>query len=256
MKKIIYIAIIALFPFMGAAETVSGEAISKSVADSAYNAGDYALAVEMYEKCIEEQGESADLYYNLGNAYFKNDMQLGKAILNYERALKLNPNHEDAQHNLAYANRKTSDDVTADTQFFLFKWIDSFVSLLSVNAWSVLGIVAFVAMLLAILLFLFSSVVWIRKMGFFGAIFLLFVCIFANLSAWRVYYNLNNSQSAVILSPSVEVKSGPDASGTLLFILHEGTKVNILSDELKEWKEIKVSGNKIGWVPAEALEVI
>lgn len=257
MKKIIFIAIIALLPFVGAAETENGtQTVSKSAADNAYNTGDYALAVEIYEKCIKEQGESADLYYNLGNAYYKDSMQLGKAILNYERALKLNPDHEDAIHNLEFANSKIADEVTPDSEFFLLQWIDYFVSFLSINTWTILGLASFVVMLLAILLFLFSESIGMRKTGFFGAIALLFVCIIANLSAWRIDHNLNNSKSAIILSPSVEVRSGPDESSTLLFILHEGTKVNIVSEELNDWKEIKVSGNKVGWIPAEALEVI
>ncbi|MBR4293642.1 MAG: tetratricopeptide repeat protein [Bacteroidaceae bacterium] len=249
MKKFIYTIMFAALSLAVSAQT------DKVAADSAYVKGDYKAAIEIYESLAANNGESADVYYNLGNAYYKSE-NIAKAVLNYERALLLNPDDEDIRFNLELARSKTVDKVAPEYKFFLMEWLESIINLLSISAWSVLAVVSFVVMLLTLLLFLFGKSVSTKKTGFIIALFSLFITIFANLSALHRYHYLTERNDAVIMEPSVTAKSTPSNSGTELFVIHEGRKVKISDDSMREWTEIELEDGNKGWIPSSSLERI
>lgn len=228
--------------------------VTKAQGDSAYMRNDYASAIQIYESLLKK-GEASEIYYNLGNSYYKAD-DIAKAILNYERALLLQPGNADILANLEIARSKTVDKVASVPDIFFVAWTKSLINCLSVDVWAKLGIVFFILLLVSFSLFFFSKqVVW-KKSGFIaGVIFLVFV-ILSNIFASEQKNELMNRNKAIILSPSVTVRSTPSESGTSLFVLHEGHKIEIKDNSMREWKEIRLEDGKVGWVPTSALEII
>lgn len=253
MKIITYI----LFLFLPLAIMAQpGDTIcTKAAGDTLYIANDYAGAIAAYEQLLATEGEAADVYYNLGNAYFKSN-EIAKAILNYERALLLAPADEDIKFNLSLAQSKIVDKVSEPYRVFFSVWLEDIINLFAMGTWAIVAIVAFLVFLSALLLFLFSNRVNARKIGFIFAIVSLFITIFANLSALHHHHKMTNRTAAIILQPSVTAKSTPDNSGTDLFVIHEGRKVNITDDTMKGWKEIELEDGTVGWVPTNVLEKI
>ena len=259
MKKIIYSVFLLLLPLMVVAQdatpSVVNSAVSKVMGDSAYANGNYAEAISVYETILANDGESADIHYNLGNAYYKAG-EIAKSILAYERASLLNPGDADIAFNLELTRSKTVDKVAPTYKFFLIEWIESIVNLASMQTWCVIGVIFFILLLALALAFLFGKSVVARKVAFFSALFCLFVTLFANFAALHLYHYLTERTGAIVMQPSVTAKSTPSASGTDLFVIHEGRKVTISDDSMQGWKEIELEDGNIGWVPAESIERI
>ena len=231
------------------------EIVTKVKADSAYINNDYTSAVYLYENILANQGESADIYYNLGNSYYKMD-NIAKAILNYEKALVLNPGNGDIRFNLELAQSKTVDKVTPMSEVFLVTWMKDLTNTMSEKGWAKMGIITFILMLLMLALYFFSKKIALKKVGFISAVCLLLVCIVANVFASTQKNEAQSHGTAIIMAPSVTVKSTPNEGGTDLFILHEGRKVNIKDNTMREWKEIQLEDGNAGWVPASVVEII
>lgn len=248
MKKIILIL------FMSATIiTVFGQ--TKVQADSAYINNDFATAITLYENILTNEGESADIYYNLGNSYYKMD-NIAKAILNYERALLLNPGDGDIRFNLELAQSKTVDKVIPKSEIFFISWINSLINTMSERGWAKVGIITFIMILTSLSLYFFGKKIILKKVGFIVAVILLFICVLANTFASTQKKEILNHGNAIIMAPSVTVKSTPNEGGTDLFILHEGRKVIIKDDTMKEWKEIQLEDGNAGWVSTSVLEII
>ena len=228
--------------------------VTKTEGDSAYIKEDYAAAIQIYEALLKD-GEAADVYYNLGNSYYKVG-EIAKSILNYERALLLQPGNSDIRANLEVARAKTIDKVEPTPEIFFVSWTKSLINSMSVDAWAKWGIVSFILFIVALYFFIFSKQILGKKIGFISGIILLIIVICSNLFASEQKDRLLNRNEAIIMSPSVTVRSTPSESGTSLFILHEGHKVNIKDNSMKEWKEIRLEDGKVGWVPTTAIEVI
>ena len=208
----------------------------------------------MYEDLLKK-GVSADLYYNLGNAYFRSD-QITKAILAYERAHLLAPGDNAINFNLQFSRSKTIDKVAPQSEMFFVTWYYALVNLTDVDTWAFTAITSIVAALLLILVYLFGpSVLW-RKIGFFGALtfFMLFLC--SNLFAFQQKDKLNNRTGAIVITPSVNVRTTPIYSGTTLFVIHEGTRVDIIDKMLHDWIGVRLDDGREGWIPSKAIEII
>lgn len=228
---------------------------TKADADSAYIRNDFVAAVELYESILKNDGEAADIYYNLGNSYYKMN-NIAKAVLNYERALLLNPGNGDIRFNLELARSKTVDKVTPPSEMFFVTWTQSLINTMSEQAWARTGIIAFILTILTLSLFIFGKRIILKKIGFIAAICFFLITILANLFASEQKAELINHDNAIIMAPSVTVKSTPNESGTDLFILHEGRKVMIKDNTMKEWKEIRLEDGNVGWVPTSVIEII
>src|SRR5574344_274733 len=245
--KVLMIVVLFAFPLVVSATP-------KADADSAYVHENYQKAIAGYEDILRH-GENADIYYNLGNAYYRSD-NITRAVLNYERALLLNPGDEDIRFNLDMARSKTVDKITPASEMFFVTWYRSFVNLMSVDGWAHTAVACFIMFILLTLLYLFNNKVLFRKIGFFGGVVMLSVFCLSNLFAYQQRNQLIHRTGAIIISSAVSVKSTPAANGTDLFVLHEGTKVTITDDSMQEWKEIKIADGKEGWIETRQMEVI
>ncbi len=228
--------------------------ISKSLADSAYIRNDFTTAIHIYEMILRT-GESADIYYNLGNSYYKIG-DIAKAILNYERALILKPANKDIRSNLEIARAKTVDKVTDVPELFFITWLKSITNSMGIQSWAIIAISFFLLFIVSIYFFFFSTKIVARKTFFILALFFLVFCVIANISAAFQRRVRLNRMNAIIISPSVTIRSTPNDNGTSLFILHEGRKVFIKDDSMKDWKEIQLEDGNVGWVKKNDLEVI
>ena len=250
MKK----AVVMLALMLTMSVSVSAANATKAQADSLYTAERYQEAAQQYEALLK-QGESADLYYNLGNAYYRMD-DITHAVLAYERALLLSPGDADVRFNLQMARSKTIDKIVPESEMFFVTWYRSLVHLMSVDAWGRMAIVSLVCALLLVLVYLFAQRVWLRKVGFFAGLLFLVLFLASNVFGFQLQQSLLHRTGAIIIRSAVNVKSTPSQNGTDLFILHEGTRVNIIDDTMRGWREVRVADGKSGWVEIKDIEVI
>ena len=224
------------------------------LANDLYAKGDYSNAAKQYEKILSTNKVAPELYFNLGNAYYKSN-EIGHSILNYERALRLLPSFDDARFNLELAQLKVVDNIVPSQTFFVGRWIQNLIKLLTSNQWMLISFSVFIFCLASAFLFIFGSKRFIRKISFYLAMVLLsvsfFTLIFAGIRKGQMY----NHSEAIVMTGAISVKSSPDKSGTDLFQLHEGAKVTIKST-LGSWTEIKLSNGSIGWVEQVNIEKI
>ena len=223
--------------------------------NQAYIEGRWADAVEGYELISSMGLESAALYCNAGDACFKNG-DPAKAILYYERALKLDPSYSDARFNLELLNSGIQDRIDPVPEFVLKTWFRNFCYVMDSDAWAVCFLVFFALTLALALLFVLSGSVAGRRTGFFTGIFTFLAAVLSlTFSLWQKQDGMK-ADDAIIMRPVTSVKSSPSSeASTDLFILHEGTKVRIL-DEVGSWKNIELADGRQGWIPSSDMEVI
>lgn len=255
MKKFIYILFSLVMPFMAKAQVAATVEYSKALGDSAYSHAHYDDAIRIYETVIENEGGAVELYYNLGNAFFRSNM-IGKAILNYERALRYDPTDKDAKANLEYALTMTKDEVAEQYEIFFVAWFKAIANSMGITSWAVIAVIAFIVMLLSLLLFFFNSRNGIRKTALTLVVLSLLLTIFANIAAYHIYSYMNDKSEAIVMREEAYLKSTPDNSGTELVKIHEGRKVKIIDDSMREWKEVELEDGTVGWLPAVAIERI
>lgn len=237
--------------------TSLGKASENTTMDSAnldYSKGNYENAIKIYERIINKDLEAPELYFNLGNAYYKSN-NIAYAILNYERAKKMDPDNEDILVNLKFANQKIEDKIDVAPQLFLTEWKDDIIHLMTEKAWSMLCIVSLAIAFLLFGLYVSSTNKTIQQIGFFGGIFLILASVFLFFIAKDKYTTTKYSSDAIITSASVTATGSPNEKGTKLFILHEGTKVSITQED-GIWTEIKIANGNVGWVKSESLTSI
>lgn len=232
--------------------------INVSEAEVEYTKGDFAEAIKLYESQIaqlkQSKQESPELYYNLGNAYFR-DNQIAKSIVNYERALLLKPGDSDSRHNLRYARTKIEDKIDSADTFFVNQWIRSIQNLYNGNTWAIISIILFLTLIIAIGSYMISTQIVIRKISFYFGIVLLSLVIISNMFAFNQKNKVVNRSSGIVMSASVSVYTSPDAHSQELFRLHEGSKVKIKREE-GNWLEIAIANGSVGWLQKKDIEKI
>lgn len=226
----------------------------KTLADSAYARADYETAVKLYGK-LAEQNMTSDVCYNLGCAYYRID-DIAHSILWLERALQLNPSDKDILFNLEMVRTKTIDKIIPQHEFILFTYFRIMTNWFSLRSWTIMALFCFVLMLASFLLFWASDSVFVRKLTFSSAIVLLLISILSNVCAMQQRNFKHTHTSGIITTPAVTVKSTPADNGNDLFVLHEGSKVEILDNSLKEWCEVSIADGKVGWIPKKAFDLI
>ena len=249
MKRFLLYSLLLLVSLSASASVDRWEAGNK-----AYIEGNYDKAIEEYSAILEGGEYSMKLYYNLANAYFKTGA-IGKSILYYNKALRIAPSQEDVRHNLAIAEAQTKDRIAVIPEFFLNRWLRTVRNSMSCTAWSVLSLVAFGVLLAFALLFLLASHLRWSKTGFYGAMFAFLLFVAMTSFAVSARNDMLQHEEAIVMGSAISVKSSPDRSATDLFVLHEGTKVKVLS-EVDEWREIAIADGKKGWTERKNIEEI
>lgn len=232
----------------------SAKAVTKNNADTEYQKGNYQQAIRDYEEILKN-GESAEIYFNLGNAYYRTD-NITKAVLNYERARLLSPGDDDINFNLQFARSKTIDKITPQSEMFFVTWYKSLVNFTSVDNWAKTGILCIVMALLLVLLYLFGPQLMLRKIGFFGGLAFFVIFLLSNLFAFQQKQALDNRTGAIIMTPSVNIKKTPAKNSADQFVLHEGTRVDIIDKGMTDWRCIRVGDGREGWIETKAIEEI
>jgi tetratricopeptide (TPR) repeat protein len=248
MKKIFFFLIVLAQVVFGQEADVQFEQ-----ANQLYRSGEYEKATQAYEQVLSNGYEHAALYYNLGNSYFK-QKNYPSAILNYERAKRLAPHDEELDHNIRLANLHVVDKIEPVPQLFLIEWWRASVNYLSTDGWALVGIVLLWATVLfgSLLLLIRSDI--LRRLCLLLAV-LLFIASVLSFVGVIQRNALDAEEYAIVFSPSVSVKSAPDAQSTDLFVIHEGVKAQVL-DTVGEWKKIKLADGKVGWMQADGLQSI
>lgn len=250
MNKIFYI-LVYLIAFTGFAQ--SEEKIFAE-ANTFYKESNFERAIGLYLS-IEEQGlESDDLFFNLGNSYYKQN-KVAPAIYYYEKALKLNPQHKDALVNIEFAKRMKIDVIEELPKTFIQKFSKNVIQKLTFDSWAILAVLASFLASILFLLYHFSSSSRKKLVYFNFTIFFVFALIVTTFFAFNSYGIDKKNRPAIIFSSKVEIKNAPTLSSDEVFELHEGTKVQIL-DELDDWKKIKIADGKEGWVISSHLKEI
>jgi tetratricopeptide (TPR) repeat protein len=253
MKKLTHIVLLLLFFTVKLFASAPAGSLLDS-ANAAYEKSDYEKAAGLYEEIGKMGYEAPEVYYNLGNAYFKLD-RIGLSVLNYERAKKLAPYDEDLNFNLKMANQRTLDKIEPLPKLFLEEWWEKLTGMQSEQTWALRSIVAFLLFFFFLGVFITSNKVFTKQLGFWLSILFFAFSLFSFFVSKSSYSNLSNHTTAVILSTSVEVKNAPTDAGKKLFLLHEGTKV-AAPDTSGGWVKIELSSDKVGWVKRSSLEFI
>lgn len=221
----------------------------------AYSDGLWSEALADWQEICEMGLESSDLYCNIGDAWYKQN-ELGQAVLAYERALKLDPSNATARYNLDFVNNMIQDKIETVPEFFLKQWSRKLCWLLPSGAWAALCLVLFAAVLACLLLFLLSASSSARKTGFILGVVLLVLASLSLAFSLRQRADYRKVDAAVVVKPVSSAKSSPGSSSVVdLFVLHEGTKVQII-DKVGEWVNIELSDGRQGWILASDLETI
>lgn len=224
-------------------------------ANQRYTEGKFEEASKLYEQILAGGQESADLYFNLGNAYFKQSLT-GPARLNYERALRLDPENEDILHNLQFAKAMQLDKIDEVQEMFLSVWFDKLLNTFTSDGWAALFIGLFVLFLVFLLTYLFTNRYGLRKISFLSTTLLLLLLLVSFVFGNRQRSKQIDNSHAIIVAPVVTVKGSPDASGADLFIIHEGLKVKVIGEQ-GAWRRIVLTdGQSQGWAPKESMVVI
>jgi tetratricopeptide (TPR) repeat protein len=223
-------------------------------ANQMYIEQNYAGSIEAYEKIISDNKISSEVYFNLGNAYYKTG-DMTRAILNYERAKRIKPSDPDITHNLKIAYLGTIDKIEPLPRVFYEEWWDKFVYEGSVDKRAVIALILVWLAILTGAVYLFSSRPAVRKSTFFSGLMFLFIGLFTWYLTSLQKAHLTNHQGAVIFAESTYVKSSPDAKSSNLFLLHSGTRVEVL-DELQGWKKIRIANGNEGWIESGSVEII
>lgn len=251
--KLWNLCVLFIFIFTTTAFSSPPNALFES-ANKEFRFGNYDKSIILYQQLIDKGYRSAALYYNLGNAYYKQS-NYSKAIINYERALKLNPQDDDIQFNLKLANLNTVDKIEPIPKLFYEQWWDRFINMFSIDAWSKIGIIFCWVTLFFAAVYLLSNSILLKKTGFFCGMICAVIGTLLLLVSMLEHDKLNNHKTAVIIETSAYIKSSPEVKSTNLFMLHGGTKIEIV-DELQGWKKIKIANGNVGWIDEKDIEVI
>ena len=219
-----------------------------------YNEGRYEEAAAKYEEILEGGKHSAALYYNLGNTYYKLN-RIAPSIYYYEKALLLDPGDPEIRNNLAFAKNMTLDDIAEVPQTGLSRLLERTTGLMTFDQWAYLAVVFIFLFVFLYIAYYYLRYATQKRLAFTTSLVLLFLSLFALVFAYIQFNNFKAEQPAIIFAPEVAVKSEPNDRSEAAFVLHEGTKVQVL-EQLNEWKRIQLADGSTGWIPQDALRVL
>lgn len=221
-------------------------------ANRLYQKDKFQEAIAEYETILNTKNHAAEVYFNLGNAYYKLN-KIAPSIYNYEKALQLNPNYEDAKNNLRFAQNMTIDEIKPIERVGFGKTIENFTSKHSYDDWGKIAIGFSVAFLLFFIAYYFLSNTTLKRIFFIGMFFALLGMVASVSFAFSEKKRIENDKPAIIFAEKVVAKATPKDSAKDSFTLHEGTKVQILQ-VANEWLKIQLSDERIGWITKDAIK--
>ena len=249
MKRLYVLIVLIVTAFGLKAQYIQNQKFEQ--ANFYYNEARYDTAVVIYESILDDGYVSAPLLYNIGNAYFKmRDYPM--AILNYEKALKIEPDNDEIKQNLAIVNALITDKIEPVPEFLLSKLWRSIGNKLSANEWATVTLVLLALVLITLFLYLTARTKGLKKSMFFICIILIIICLCSIIFASQKRNYMIEHNEAIVMMPTITVKSSPSSSGTDLFVLHEGTKVRIM-DVTDNWNKIKIADGSVGWLPSSCM---
>jgi tetratricopeptide (TPR) repeat protein len=215
-------------------------------ANALYKKENYAEAAKAYEQILKSKQSSPELYFNLGNAHYKLN-NTAQSIYNYEKALELSPNNKDILQNLAFANNMKVDAFEALPELGYTKYMNSFSRTFSTTTWSILAIICSILFAISLVVYFFTERSKPKRLFFISSFILLIFGVFTFGVANYRYNNLDMKTFAIVFSKESKVKTEANFKSEDAFLLHEGTKVTVI-DTLDNWKKIKLSNGKVGWI--------
>jgi tetratricopeptide (TPR) repeat protein len=246
--------IVILLAFQAIAHaSVSNDTLWKS-AEALYKKGSYKEAVDKYQLLNKSGYRSAALYFNLGNSFFKMK-EYSTAVLYFEKARLLAPNDDEIKYNLELTRTLTGDKMDAIEEFFIYRWVRAVINLLPFEYWAWLSVSCFVLSLIMIALYLFARIRIIKVLSFWLAVALFFISLNSFVFASIQHKTIQQSNTAIIMTPAVTAKSSPSETGSDLFVVHDGTKISILQKS-GDWAEIRLADGSRGWVKISDFEEI
>jgi tetratricopeptide (TPR) repeat protein len=249
MKKLFFL--LCLFITSSSIAQTSNTALFEK-ANENYKEGKYQDAIELYQQIEAKDTISSTLYFNIANSYYKLN-NVANTIYYYEKALKIDPLNTDAANNLEFARRMTIDNIEVLPKTFLQRIEQNYVQKLTYNEWATLAVVLSFLAAVLFLLFYFSSISSKKRSYFLTSILSFFLLAITIFISYNQYQKVSNTKAAIIFAAKVAVNNAPTLNSDEIFVLHEGTKINIL-DTIDNWKKIKLADGKIGWVIADALK--
>jgi len=249
MKKLMtFLLLLICFSVSGQNEALFSEA------SKAYNGGNYENAIQNYLEILENGQHSAEVYFNLGNSYYKLN-QIAPSIYYYEKALLLRPNDSEIKNNLAYAQNMTLDAIDEMPETGLSKIKKNLTGFLSFDQWAKTAVIFMILFVLLYIAFYYFRYSTRKRIAFIASLVSLFIAIVSVIFAFVQFSDFTSDRPAIVFSEEIAIRSEPNDRSQEVFTLHEGTKVNVL-DELNEFQKIKIADGKTGWVPKESIRVL
>ena len=219
-----------------------------------YQKGKYDLAIKEYESVLAENKESAELYFNLGNCYYKLQ-QTAPAIYNYEKALVLDPANKVALNNIKFAQKHTIDEIKVVPKVGFAKLLRDFTGIYPFDTWAWITIGFAILFLLFFLGYYFSQAVVVKRIFFLGMFVILLSIMLSISAAFFEKSHFDNEKPAIVFAESADVRSEPQNASTSIFTLHEGTKVYV-EETLENWKKIQLTDGTEGWIDSKAIKEV
>ena len=248
--KIILLFLLFIFKSEGATNPVQ----LFTDANKAYRAGRYEIAEAKLEELLKGGHKTAAVFFNLGNCYYK-QQDFSHAIINYERAKRMNPLDDDVQYNLKLAYNNTVDKIEPIPQLFYQRWWDIFLNIYSPSGWSWLAIIILWISIGIGAWYLYATTIQTRKRTFLSGSLALVLALFLFFVASCSNKRLNHDKAAIVVEPTAYVRSSPDVKSTNLFMLHAGTRIEIV-DQQPGWKQVRIANGNTGWMDEKQVEAI
>jgi len=248
MRKTIYILTLLLSTFTIAQ---NNELFAKG--NGLYNDGKYQDAINIYERILDSKNHSAELYFNLANAYYKMN-RIAPSVYYYEKALQLSPNDQDVKNNIAFAKNMTIDAIEVIPEIGFSKIMNSIINRFSFDAWALFSIVFVVLFVILFLAYHFSYSTNRKRLAFLSSNLSLFLGLIALIFAFQKYDYDQKDKPAIVFAQESEIKSEPNLRSEIAFKLHEGTKVQVIEIYNENWTKIKLTDGKTGWIPSQDIK--
>lgn len=245
--------VLILFILFGLSASAQNETLFKK-GNEAYNEGDYVKAADQYLEILDKGEHSAELYFNLGNAYYKLN-QIAPSIYYYEKALLLRPNDSEIKNNLAYSQNMTLDAIEVLPETGLANLYKRFTGYLSFDQWAKTAVFFMILFVLLYIAFYFFRYSTRKRIAFIGSLLAILLSIISAVFAFIEHEDFKTDNPAIVFAQESQVKTEPNDRSQQAFVLHEGTKVNVL-EELNQWKKISLADGKAGWISSESIKLL